>query len=460
MAQPKTLTEAQIVVLRWISDGCPDGVMPDYHHRISAAALRSRGLVETRGRGETWAASITAAGKAYLAKVDGPEPPVPRQSHISVNDQVVGEIVASGGTLRIARAGYRDSAADDYVRRAHAAERRGKVPPGKLLIVRADRDEVELRLVDTDIADQPADEELRPVSVPERVGRYHPAVRRFREQRDDHEVSRKQLQRASLLLQAVAAEAQRRGWEVEPADGGIALGVHELTYALRLREEGVQARGHWEEQVHRYRRIRGDESWWGDRTLPRGPYDHDAMGKLSLVLASDGPQLSGRQRTWSDRQSWSLEERLPHLFRELEERLVEARRLNERERILAEEAAERRRRDTEAHEERWRLLMEAAHQQLREDDLRKRLLGDVAAWDEARRIRDYCDAVDEAYPDEEASREWVTWARDHAAKRDPLTSPPTLPEVRDPSPEELQRYLPQGWTASGPPAPRPEWMFR
>jgi hypothetical protein len=166
MAQPKTLTEAQIAVLRWISDGCPDGVMPNSHHRISAAALRSRGLVETRGRGATWAASITAAGRAYLAKVDGPEPPIPRRSHISVNDEVVGEIVASGGTLRIARVGYRDSAADDYVRRAHAAERRGKVPAGKLLIVRSDRDEVELRLVDTDVADQPADEELRPVPVP------------------------------------------------------------------------------------------------------------------------------------------------------------------------------------------------------------------------------------------------------------------------------------------------------
>ena len=37
------------------------------------------------------------------------------------------------------------------------------------MIVRSDRDEVELRLVDTDVADQPAHEEPRPVSVPERV---------------------------------------------------------------------------------------------------------------------------------------------------------------------------------------------------------------------------------------------------------------------------------------------------
>jgi hypothetical protein len=460
MAQRKTLTEAQVAVLRWISDGCPDGVMQDHLHRISAAALRNRGLVETRGRGPTWTATVTPAGTAYLAKVDGPEPPIPRQAHISVNDQVVDEVVAAGGTLRIARTGYYDSAADDYVRRAHLAERRGKVPKSKLLVVRSDRDEVELRLIDTDVDDQPATEELLPVSVPERVGRYHPAVRRFREQRDDHEVSREQIQRASLVLQAVAAEAQQRHWAVESSDGGLTLHVHELTCALRVREEGVRTRGLWEEQVDRYGHVRGDESWWRDREVPRGRYDERATGKLSLTLDCDGPRLSGRQRTWSDRQSWSLEERLPHLFRELEERVVKARRSVERARILAEEAAERRRLDAEAREEQWRRLMDTARRRLRQDELRNRLLAEIKAWDEAKQIRAYCDAMEAAYPEEDGVREWVAWARGHAAGRDPLASVPTLPEQRELSPEELQRYLPKGWDASGPPAPQPEWMFR
>jgi hypothetical protein len=460
MAQRKSLTEAQVAVLRWISDGCSDGVMQDHHHRISAAALRNRGLVETRGRGPTWTATVTPAGTAYLAKVDGPEPPIPRQANISVIDHVVDEVVAAGGTLRIARTGYYDTAADDYVRRAHLAERRGKVPKGKLLVVRSDRDEVELRLIDTDVEDQPAAEELLPVAVPERVGRYHPAVRRFREQRGDHEVSREQLQRASLVLQAVAAEARRRHWTVEPSDGGLTLHAHELTCALGVREEGVRTRGPWEEQVHQYRHVQGDESWWRDRELPRGPYDEQATGKLSLTLDCDGPRLSGRQRTWSDRQSWSLEERLPHLFRELEERLVEARRSVERERILAAEAAERRRLDAEAREEQWRRLMYTARQRLRRNELRQQLLAEVKAWDEAKQIRAYCDAMDAAYPDEEATRAWVAWARGHATERDPLASSPALPAQREPSLDEVQPYLPKGWDASGPPAPRPEWMFR
>jgi hypothetical protein len=195
--------------------------------------------------------------------------------------------------------------------------------------------------------------------------------------------------------------------------------------------------------------------------VPRGRYDERATGKLSLTLECDGPRLSGRQRTWSDRQSWSLEERLPHLFRELEERVVEARRSVERARILVEEAAERRRLDAEAREEQWRRLMDAARRRLREDELRNRLLAEVKAWDEVKQIRAYCDAVEAAYSEEDdGAGEWVAWARGHAAERDPLACVPTLPEEREPSPEELQRYLPKGWDASGPPAPQPEWMFR
>jgi hypothetical protein len=47
------LTEQQREILKWIGDGCPAGVMTDDSHRISAAALRRRGLVRITGRGPT-----------------------------------------------------------------------------------------------------------------------------------------------------------------------------------------------------------------------------------------------------------------------------------------------------------------------------------------------------------------------------------------------------------------------
>jgi hypothetical protein len=71
LAQRKTLNDTQIAVLRWIADDRPDGVMDGVSHRVSAAALRSRGLVRTSGRGSTWTAVITIAGKEYLERLEG-----------------------------------------------------------------------------------------------------------------------------------------------------------------------------------------------------------------------------------------------------------------------------------------------------------------------------------------------------------------------------------------------------
>jgi hypothetical protein len=97
MAQRKTLTEQQVSLLRWIAEGCPEGVMDGMSHRVSAAALRNRGLVTISGRGSTWAAKITDAGRDYLAQLDGPNPPVPRQANRSVTQQLVDDVIAAGG---------------------------------------------------------------------------------------------------------------------------------------------------------------------------------------------------------------------------------------------------------------------------------------------------------------------------------------------------------------------------
>lgn len=78
MAQRKTLTKHQIAILRWVGDGCPEGVMPDLHHRISIAALQKRGLVDVNGKGASWSAELAQAGEDYLRQVDGPNPPIPR----------------------------------------------------------------------------------------------------------------------------------------------------------------------------------------------------------------------------------------------------------------------------------------------------------------------------------------------------------------------------------------------
>jgi hypothetical protein len=65
------LNETQVAVLRWIGSGCPAGVMEGYAHRISAAGLRSRGLVRISGRGRTWRAELSNKGRERLKSLDG-----------------------------------------------------------------------------------------------------------------------------------------------------------------------------------------------------------------------------------------------------------------------------------------------------------------------------------------------------------------------------------------------------
>lgn len=136
MAQRKTLNEVQVDVLRWISEGCPDGVVADdVSARISAAALRNRGLVRTSGHGPNWKAAITATGKEYLQHVDGPNPPLPRQPNVGVTQQPVEDVVAAGGSLLVPRKHWNEKGAVDYERRAQLAESHGKVPTGSRLVV-------------------------------------------------------------------------------------------------------------------------------------------------------------------------------------------------------------------------------------------------------------------------------------------------------------------------------------
>lgn len=74
MAHRKTLNEKQLAVLRWVADGCPAGAQEGTSYRITAAALRRRDLVRTSGRGSSWRAKITPAGRDYLERADGPDP--------------------------------------------------------------------------------------------------------------------------------------------------------------------------------------------------------------------------------------------------------------------------------------------------------------------------------------------------------------------------------------------------
>lgn len=341
MAQRKTLTEGQVAVLGWIRDGCPEGVMEsDVSARISAAALRSRGLVQTSRRGRSWEATITDAGVEYLKEVDGPNPPIARQANVSVTQQLVDDVIAAGGSLRLPRRRWNEPGVD-FERRAQLAESYGKVPSGKRLVTtNISPDEMLIELIDdgiggVDESRPPAP--LEPVVVPARLKNYHRVAREFRDRTNLHEVSRKTLPRVVRIVHALATEAERRGYQVacvrvredsygrsdrKPSrDGQLVVTIDGHIQAVRIWEKGAGIRGPYEQQMARWRRDREQPVRLMQFLERPKPYDSGATGQLNAEVVSGG---FGRQTSWGDRSRWSLDDRLPHLFRELERQAVEA----------------------------------------------------------------------------------------------------------------------------------------
>jgi hypothetical protein len=446
VAHRKNLNEKQLEVLRWIADGSPQGVMDGDSHRISAAALRNRGLVTTSGRGPTWSATIATAGREYLKQADGPAPPLPRQGNASVTEQLVNDVIAAGGSLRVPRKNWYDRNSVDYAHRARLAEQYGKVPTGKLLVVEAvSSEELQIALVDASedmVADVP------PVPIPIKVARYHSVVRQFREYSERHEVSRAALPRVLRILQGLVIEAEQRGYNSQLASapkrdryayrsgwqgkhhGHVVIAIGDYSAAVRIKEDGLQSRTYWEQRNWSYFR---NDNTWNSRVLDA--YEANATGRLQMQLVTGHSQRSAK---WADRKSTTLEELLPELLREIEMRAVE----EEHHRQAAErKAAER--------ERAWEAAMRQARERYVEHHRGEVLRTEIARWSEAQRIRTYCSAAESGHPDAPETLKWIAWARRYADALDPLQKAPCMPAAPESvRPEELRPFL-DGWSPYG-----------
>jgi hypothetical protein len=443
------LTVKQVELLRWVVDGCPDGVMADDFYRISAAALRNRGLITTSGRGPTWTANITPAGTDYLKKVDGPNPPIPRQANVSVTQQLIDDLIAAGGSLRVQPKHWGATEGVDWEQRVRWAQQHRKVPRGKRLTMRRVDGELEIRLEDglagTDVS-------LLPVPVPQRVTRPHPVAQRFRDDTVKHLVSRAQLPRCVRIIHALATEADRRGFTIANVvgasgrhrddrwrndDGHLTVTIRHHSCRLKVSEEGVVNRGAFDAESD-YRRSVNYPQHLKPRT--RTKYDADATGRLQITC--DGYSREGRPVSWADRRSWTLEEKLPDLLQELEIRAAED-----------DHAAIERQREADQRQRQWELAMDRAKQRFLEHHRAQVLQQQLSAWQEAERIRVYVSLLEERHGTNPDSAEWIAWIRRYVDEEvDPLTSPPAMPAEPEISAADLKPFLgrispygPQSW---------------
>jgi hypothetical protein len=300
----------------------------------------------------------------------------------------------------------------------------GKFAGSRLAVRSLSSDELLIELVADRLPNADRDESshgLTPVAVPTRLKKYHRAAREFRNSTKLHEISRKSLPRAVRIVHAVAVEAERRGYQVAcvhvtedsygrrewrpPRDGQLVFTTDDHQLNVRIWEKGTGPRGPYEHQLKRWRHDREQPVRLMQFVERPKAYDSAASGELNIEALS---RSYGRQKSWGDRSRWTLEDRLPHLLRELKMQVTEA----EERRVARErEQAERQRQ--------WEAAMDDAKRRLLEDHglevLRKR----VREWEEAEAIR---------------------------AKAQQLPRMPAEPEA---TPERLKPYL-KGWSPYGP----------
>lgn len=433
---PEQLNQTQVDVLRWVANGCPDGVYTDgWQHRIVARALHNRGFVSVAGNGSTWRATLTKAGRSWLDS-----PPTDILPGMAEVDQLMAQVIEAGGELKVSAAqGSELKRLLQLLRMSvHSANR----PRGKRLEIRTAgyRYGAERTLELVDNLDELV--EARPVPVPDHVAKYHPAVRQFIDRRDWQYVSKEYLSRAARILQAVADEAVRRGLQVletgkasankgqpayKPVRGHIWLVTEHGDYSVTMKEIAGPG-GRTIDYQERYRNK--IPAWQSRRTT-----EFISTGKLELVL--DGRFTSYTGQHFRDAKTKTVEDRLPEVFAALDKYKIESDRREEEQRRA-----------------------EAERQRLRDEAIARAKVEYVrhAKWEhftklvrrqaKVTRQRDFLESATEAIeelPEDEraAAQQYLEEMRSAVDASDPLHSPALLaPKIDDPSNEQLARFLP------------------
>jgi hypothetical protein len=163
-------------------------------------------------------------------------------------------------------------------------------------------------------------------------------------------------------------------------------------------------------------------------------------GRLALSIAGLGSAAK-----WADTKRWRLETRLPRFVHDME--VLGA------ERAAAARAAEQAR---EARRHAWEEAVPRARDAYITQFNQERLQHQMEAHRAVVELRAYADAVESrarglTEPARSAARGWAEWIRAQAGRREP-----EAPELRVAEPDsirswELDRFMPRGWSVSGPP---------
>lgn len=227
---------------------------------------------------------------------------------------------------------------------------------------------------------------------------------------------------------------------------------------LRIHEEGVHARGLWEEQVARFADVADDSPLRQEAPLPAGQYDAGATGRLKLELRW-GEWWTRQQTRWADTAAVRLEDRLREVLDEADRRAGAAvpgvgsgfmadvpapfSVPGPGDGAAASLPADALTLGTPYTPPPYTLAppvdvdvpyAESAAIDLGAEPLEEHfgaVLDDEAQrWEQAERVRRYLDAMERAHGENLETAEWIAWGRTYADRLDPLhrlKAPPRRP---------------------------------
>ncbi|MEY9850124.1 hypothetical protein ABH940_007242, partial [Streptacidiphilus sp. BW17] len=468
-----------------------EGRWEDAAYKNSARALQDRHLASVSKRGGTWSAELTDAGRHYLEHGTYPlvqptaasrrpaaRPPRPVQiaaarttvtpatrteperreppqrpaatatrpasksERRTLGEQLIDDLIAAGGRLVVHRDG--GPGTPNWPSRVNSAKRSGKLPAGKDIKSGWAAGGYEIRLEDIPAWRLAVPD---PVPVPERLTRPHSVVATLRDGKRTLDLGKPVLPRALRLIQAIVAEAERRGHTIRVVNQRTDR--HGYEHAESEDHFIVTAQGHpcgvritqLKERTDHVASAKeladaARNSWI---RIPRFDY---LLGNRLGIAVSGG--FVHRQSQWSDTVTEPLEGKLPQILQEIDLRGAAA----EAKRHADQEAARERRRQ-------WEAAVHQAGQDYAEAYRIRALEQQELSWRRAARFSEYLRAAQqrvqaaEHAEQREAAQSWLSWIQGYVDRLDPLNGELRMPAIPEPRPSDLEPFL-NGWSPYGP----------
>ena len=257
--------------------------------------------------------------------------------------------------------------------------------------------------------------------VPDSLRQCNPVVARLRDNERRMTMPKDQRRRGLLLLQAVAVEAEQRGYTVR--DHRVSPYASYDTASLTRAGTICVVIDGFDSSV---------------AVAQVSPEAADLERRELLAIEVPSYRVQGRQIRWVDGKRRKAEDNLSFVFKELELQAAEAAK-----RKIDEDRAE----ETRRHQRDTAMAKAKASATLA--FYVRTLEKQHKQWCEAERLREYlaalevrlAHAVAEDDPDIEKAREWLTFVKTHVTNLDPLTTVPTMPDAPSWKNEDLRPYL-------------------